>query len=61
MIDPWVHEIARQRHQDLLARAERYRLARSARDADTRRRTASCTTFAPLFKRRPKERLQAEV
>ena len=41
MVDPWVHEIARQRHQDLLARAERYRLGRIARYGNTHRQTAS--------------------
>ena len=41
MVDPWVHEIARQRHQDLLARAERYRLGRIARYGNTDRQTAS--------------------
>ncbi len=40
MIDPWVHEIARQRHQDLLDAAERDRLGRIARDRP-RRRTVS--------------------
>ena len=32
MIDPWLHEIGRQRHRDLLARAERDRLRRVVRD-----------------------------
>jgi hypothetical protein len=41
MIEPWVHEIARQRHQDLLARAERYRLDRIVRDRNAHRRTLS--------------------
>lgn len=49
MIDPWVHEIARQRHQDLLARAERYRLGRIARNRNTRRQTpSSWLNCAPL-------------
>jgi hypothetical protein len=41
MIDPWVHEIARQRHQDLLAAAARNRLGRIVRDRSTHRRTVS--------------------
>ncbi len=42
MIDPWVHEIARQRHQDLLARADRYRLVRQASDGNAHARAAFC-------------------
>jgi hypothetical protein len=32
MIHVWIHEITRQRHQERLAGAERYRLARTVRD-----------------------------
>jgi hypothetical protein len=42
MIDPWVHEITRQRHQDLLARAVRYRLVREVSDGNAHARTAFC-------------------
>jgi hypothetical protein len=35
MIYIWNHDIARQRQQELLAAAERYRLARIARDERT--------------------------
>ena len=41
MFDPWVYEIARQRRQDLLAGADRYRLGRIARDRNTHRQSAS--------------------
>jgi hypothetical protein len=41
MIDPRVLEIARQRHRELLAGADRYRLGRNVRDRRTYRRTAS--------------------
>jgi hypothetical protein len=41
MIDAWVHEIAHQRHQDLLAAAERDRLGRSVQDPNMHRRTVS--------------------
>ena len=40
MVEPWFHEIARQRHQELLVRAERYRLGRSIREPNAHRRTA---------------------
>src|SRR6266540_4193079 len=42
MIAPSVHEIARQRHQDLLARADRYRLVRQASDGNAHARAAFC-------------------
>jgi hypothetical protein len=41
MTEPWLHEIARELHQDRLAEAERYRSARSVGDLRTHRRTAS--------------------
>ena len=41
MIEPWAHEIARQRHQHLIASAERYRLGRIVRERSTHRRTSS--------------------
>ena len=34
-MEPFIQEIARQRHQDLLAAAERHRLARIVRDSKT--------------------------
>jgi hypothetical protein len=34
-VEPFIQEIARQRHQDLLDIAERYRLARVVRDSKT--------------------------
>jgi len=40
MIEPWHHEIARQRHRDLLVGAERHRLDRIVRVGKTSRRTA---------------------
>jgi hypothetical protein len=40
MIEPWFHEIARQRHQELLVRAERYRLGRSICEPNAHRRIA---------------------
>ncbi len=62
MVDAWVHnEIARQRHQDLLASAERYRLGRIGRVGNGDGQTASGkNAFAALFRlrRRP---LQGEV
>jgi hypothetical protein len=41
MIRPWLYEVARQRHRDLLAAAERDRLGRRARGQKTHRRTVS--------------------
>lgn len=41
MIEPWIHEIARQRHQELLARGDRYRLGRIIGDPNAHRRTVS--------------------
>jgi hypothetical protein len=41
MFEAWVHEIARQRHQALLARADRDRLGRIVGDPNAQRRTAS--------------------
>jgi len=61
MIDPWVHEIARQRHQDLLAAAERDRLGRIARDRP-RRRTVSCRLNPNwIRRRRPARQILVEV
>lgn len=33
MIDPWIYELARLRQQELLARADRFRLGRIAKQA----------------------------
>lgn len=41
MFEPWFHEIARQRHQDLLARADRDRLGRMVGEPNAHRRSAS--------------------
>jgi hypothetical protein len=63
MIHPWVHnEIARQRHQDLLAAAERYRLGRNVRVRNTDRQTASCkNAFAAFFRRATENPCKSEV
>ena len=44
MIYIWNHDIARQRQQELLAAAERSRLARIARDQNAHGRTGYCKT-----------------
>jgi hypothetical protein len=41
MIEPWIHELARRRQQELVARAERYRRGRSVADGTTPLRPAS--------------------
>jgi hypothetical protein len=52
MIYIWNHEIARQRQQELLAAAERFRRARIARDQNARARTGYCkTAYAALLAR----------
>ncbi len=62
MIDPWVHEIARQRHEDLLAAAERDRLGRISRDRNPRRRMLSCRLNPNwIRRRRPARQILVEV
>ena len=51
MIEPWLYEIARQRHRDLVADAERYRLGRRARDRKTHRSTVSYRLMFRPFRR----------
>jgi hypothetical protein len=52
MIHLLSHDIARQCHQELLAGAERYRLARTARERNARRQTASSkNAMSALFRR----------
>jgi uncharacterized FlgJ-related protein len=52
MIHLWIHDLARQRQQELLAGAERYRLARIVRNRNTHRRTAyRKNAVAALFRR----------
>ena len=43
MIEHWLHEIARERHQDLLAEAERNRLSRAT--VPKRHRITAMTTW----------------
>jgi hypothetical protein len=52
MISIWNHDIARQRQQELLAAAERDRLARIAQDQNVHGRTGYCkTAYAALLAR----------
>src|SRR5262249_10522022 len=52
MIYIWNHDIARQRQQELLAAAERHRLARNARDQNAPGRTGYCKKiYAALLAR----------
>ena len=54
MISIWDHDIARQRQQELLAAAERHRLARIAHDQNAQARTGYCkTAYAALLARVP--------
>jgi len=52
MIHFWIHEIARQRQQGLLADAEQYRLARIVRDRNAHRWTERYKKAFPALLRR---------
>jgi hypothetical protein len=62
MIHLLSHDIARQRHQELLAGAERYRLAQMVRDPAAHRLTKyRKTAFAARFRRANAVSCRSEV
>jgi hypothetical protein len=58
MIDPWAYELTRSRQQELLARADRFRLGRIAKQA---KRSKSSSSNHPALQPADKQYLMARI